>query len=85
MDKEKCRCLTKAFRTLRNRINKINERELRLVYQKNVLSFTNLIEQDNPVTPVTIHQRNLQILVTEILKLRKDLAPDKMKEVSYSG
>ena len=29
-----------------------------------------------------LHQRNLEVLVTKIFKLRKDIAPDIMKEVS---
>ena len=48
------------------------------LYQNNVSSFIDLLEQNNSVT---IHQRNLQVLVTEICKLRKDLAPDITKNL----
>ena len=44
-------------RNLKNRINKILEQALRLIYQNNALSITKLIERDNSVA---IHQRNLQ-------------------------
>ena len=43
-------------RQLNNRINKIHERALRLVYKDNKLTFNDLLELDNSVT---IHQRNL--------------------------
>ena len=55
-------------RTMNNRINKIHEKTLRLVYkdEKN-LSLDDLLKKDKSVS---IHQRNLQILATEIFKLR---------------
>ena len=65
-------------RELNNRINKIRERALRLVYQDNSLPFAEPLEKDNSVT---IHQRNLQVLATEIFKLKNGLAPEIMKEV----
>ena len=65
-------------RELKNRINRIHERALRLVYQDNNLSFAELLEKDNSVI---IHQKNLQVLATEIFKLKNGLAPEIMKEV----
>ena len=65
-------------RELKNRINRINERALRLVYQDNSLSFAELFEKDNSVT---IHQTNLQALATEIFKLKNGLALEILKEV----
>ena len=53
-------------RALNNRINKMHERALRLVY----LSFSGLLELDSAVT---IHERNLQVLVTEIFKVKNNL------------
>ena len=94
MDFEKWRTLMNAFvisqfnycpliwmfhnRALNNRINKIHERALRLVYQNKNLSFSELLELDNAVT---IHQRNLQVLVTEIFKVKNNLSPEIMKQV----
>ena len=51
-------------RELSNRINRIHERALRLVYQDNNLSFAELLEKDNSVT---IHQKNLQVLERKFL------------------
>ena len=51
-----------------NRINRIHKRALRLVvYQNNNVPFSELLELDNPVT---IHQRNLHVLLTEIFKAK---------------
>ena len=63
---------------LNNRINKIQEWALRLVYKDNKLTFDDLLKLDNSVTT---HQRNLQILVTEIFKVKNSLAPEIMAEV----
>ena len=65
-------------RQLNNRINKIQERALRLVYKDNKLTFDDLLKLDNSVT---IHQRNLQILATEIFKVKNSLAPEIITEV----
>ena len=64
-------------RQLNNRINKIQERALRLVYKDNKLAFDDLLELDNSIT---IHQRNLQILATETFKVKNSLAPEIMRE-----
>ena len=65
-------------RQLNNRINKIQERALRLVCKDSKLTFDDLLKLDNSVT---IHQRNLQILATEIFKVKNSLAPKIMTEV----
>ena len=65
-------------RTLNNRINNIHERALRLTYKDNKSSFKELLEKDHSVT---VHHKNLQVLVTEIFKVINDLAPDIMKDV----
>ena len=52
----------------KNRVNKIHERALRLVYDDSLyLGFDELLIKDNPVS---IHQRNLQLLATEICKVK---------------
>ena len=94
MDLPKRRVLMKAFitsqfsycpliwmyrsRTLNNRINNIHERALRLTYKDNQSSFKELLEKDYSVT---VHYKNLQALVTEIFKIKNNLAPDIMKDV----
>ena len=65
-------------RTLNNRINNIHERALRLTYKDNKSSFKQLLEKDHSVT---VHQKNLQVLVTEIFKVKNNLAPDIMKDL----
>ena len=65
-------------RTLNNRINNIHERALRLTYKDNQSSFKELLEKDHSVT---VHHKNLQALVTEIFKVKNDLAADIMKDV----
>ena len=65
-------------RQLNNRINKIQERALRLLNKDKKLTFDDILNLDNSVT---IHQQNLQILVTEIFKVKNSLAPEIMIEV----
>ena len=67
---------------MNNRINKIHEKTLRLVYkdEKN-LSLDDLLKKDKSVS---IHQRNLQILATEIYKAKNDLGPEIMKDIFHS-
>ena len=64
--------------TLNNRINNIHERALRLTYKDNQSSFKELLEKDHSVT---VHHKSVQALVTEIFKVKSDLAPDIMKAV----
>ena len=75
-------------RTLNNRINILRKRDLRLTYKENQFSFKELLEKDHSVT---IHHKNLQVLVTEIFKVKNDfteifkvkndLTPDIMNDV----
>ena len=65
-------------RTLNNRINRLHERALRLVYKDSKLSFEALLEQD---FSFTIHHRNLQKLATEIYKVKNDISPTFMKNI----
>ena len=63
---------------LNNRTNKIHKRALRLVYKDNKLTFNELLKLDSSVT---MHQQNLQILATEIIKVKNSLASEIMTEV----
>ena len=68
-------------RTLNNRINKIHERGLRLLYKNETfLSFDDLLKSDRSVS---IHQKNLQILATEIYKTKNDFGPKIMKDTFH--
>ena len=53
-------------RIINNKINRLHERCLRLLYGDKSSSFEKLLEQDKSVT---IHTRNLQILATKIFKV----------------
>ena len=65
-------------RKLNNRINNIHERALRIVYRDYESTFQQLLKQNKSVS---IHQRNLQILATEIFKTKNGLNPVIMENV----
>ena len=64
--------------TLNNCINIIHGRALRLTYKQNKSSFKQLLGKDHSVA---VHQKNLQVIVIEIFKVKSNLAPDIMKDV----
>ena len=65
-------------RTLNNRINKLHEMALRLVYKESKLTFEELLRKDNSFS---IHHRNLQKLATEMYKVHNDLSPAIMLKI----
>ena len=65
-------------RNLNNRINKIHERALRLVYNDNISSFEDLLIKDNSVS---IHKMNIQMLAIELYKVKNDIGPEILKDV----
>ena len=67
---------------MNNRIDKLHEKTFRLVYKdEKGLSLDDLLKKGKSVS---IHQRNLQILETEIYKARNGLGPKIMKDIFYS-
>jgi len=60
-------------RASNNRINKLHERSLRLVYDDYVSSFDELLIKDGSFT---IHHQNIQNLALEIYKAIHDLSPN---------
>ena len=95
MDQNKRRMLMKAFlisqfsycpltwmfhsRNTENRVNKIHERALRLVYDdKPYLSFDELLIKDKSVS---IHQRNLQFLAIEKFKVKNGVSTGLTKDI----
>ena len=60
-------------RKLNNRINKIHERSLRLVYDDNFSNFEELLNKDDSVT---IHERNIQVLAIELYKVVNKISPE---------
>ena len=59
-------------RNLNNKINKIHERSLRIVYNDDTSSFDELLRKDNSVS---IHHRNIQALAIEMYKAKNNLSP----------
>ena len=59
-------------------INKIHERALRLIYPSySKLTFKELLDKNKTVS---IHQKNLQVLATEIFKAKLNISPERLKE-----
>ena len=67
-------------RIINNKINRLHERCLRLIYEDKSLSFRKLLEQDKSVT---MHTRNLQILATEMLKVYRNIFPPIFSEIFH--
>ena len=65
-------------RTLNNKINKLHEKVLRLVYDDRQSTFEELLNLDKSLT---IHQRNLQVLATDLYKVHHGLAPELMNDI----
>ena len=94
MSQDKLRILLKAFiesqfnycpliwmchsKKMHNRINKLHERALRVVYKDKNLTFEDLLEKDQAFT---IHERNLQKLAVEMYKVKNGLCPEVMKDL----
>ena len=68
-------------RRLSTNINSIHERALKITYQDNTSTFQELINKDNSVS---IHHCNLQVLATEMFKIRRGLSLEILKETFVS-
>ena len=65
-------------RTLNNKINRLHERALRIVYKNNNLNFQELLEKDGSLT---IHHKNSQRLAIEMYKIENHLSPLPMQQL----
>ena len=65
-------------RKLNNKINRLHERCLRVVYNDRLSTFEELMNKDNSVS---IHHRNIQCLATEMFKVHLGEAPQILNEV----
>ena len=65
-------------RIINKKINRLHERCLRIIYCDNQSSFEELLEKDNSVS---IHDRNIQILATEMYKVSKNMSPPQITEL----
>ena len=57
-------------------MNSLHQRALRVVYRDYITTFSKLLSKDKSVT---IHQRNLQLLATEVFKIKNELIPEIVK------
>ena len=64
--------------TLNNKINRLHESALRVVYKNENSSFQEVLDKDNSIT---IHQRNLQQLAIEMYEINNHLSPLRMQEL----
>ena len=65
-------------RETNNRINRIHEKSLHLAYDNYESNFQTRLEKDNSMS---IHDKDLQLLLTEIYKTIHSLNPSFMKEI----
>ena len=65
-------------RALNNKINSIHERALRITYSDRTSTFEELLNKDNSAS---IHHRNLQVLVIELYKVKRNMAPEILNEL----
>ena len=64
---------------MEHRINKIHEGALGLIYPSDSkLTFKELLDKNKTVS---IHQKNLQVLATEIFKVKLNISPKILKEL----
>jgi hypothetical protein len=65
-------------RTLKNKINRLHERCLRLIYCDKISSFEELLEQDGTMS---IHHLNIQALATQMYKVSTDKCVPIVKDI----
>ena len=61
-----------------NLINKVHERSLRLTYRDETKDFQQILTEQNEIT---VHQRDLQVLMTEVYKTVNSIAPPIMNSL----
>ena len=68
-------------RKMEHSINKIHERTLRLIYPSDPkLTFKELLDKKKTVS---IRQKNLQVLATDIFKVKLNISPEILKELFF--
>ena len=65
-------------RCLNNKINRLHERCLRMIYNDKISNFEELLNKDNSVS---IHHSNIHALAIEMYKVANDMSPEIMNEV----
>ena len=67
-------------RNLNNKINRLHEHCLRVIYNDKTSSLEQLLENDNSVS---IHHRNIQTLVIEMYQVTNGLSPEINLDITY--
>ena len=65
-------------REMNNRINRIHERSLRIVYKNKQSTFQELLDRDKSVS---VHHSNIRKLAIEIFKVKNNLSPEILNDV----
>ena len=65
-------------RALNNKINRLHERCLHIIYNDKSSTFKELLEKDNSVS---IHYRNIQALAIEMYKVANGMSPEIVNEI----
>ena len=65
-------------RTINNKINRLHERCLRLIYNDKISSFESFLER---YSSVTIYHRNIRLLAIEMYKVKNGLFPVTFSEI----
>ena len=65
-------------RALNNKINRLHERFLRMIYNDKASTFKELLEKDNSVS---IHYRNIHTVAIELYKVANGMCPEIMNEI----
>ena len=65
-------------RALNNKINRLHERCLRIIYNDKTSTFKELLEKDNSIS---IHYRNIQALVIKMYKVANGMSLEIMNEI----
>ena len=65
-------------RALSNKINRVHERCLRIIYKDKTSTFKELLEKDNSFS---IHYRNIQAFAMEMYKVANGMSPEIMNEI----
>ena len=67
-----------SYRIINKKTNRLHKRCLQIIYGDNQSSFEEMQEKDSSVS---LHERNIQILATEMYKVRKAMSPPQINEL----
>ena len=72
-------CCNRIDQIIHNKIDRLHELSLRLIYSGKTSDFSELLEKDGSVS---VHYQNIRQLQTEMFKVSKGLCPENAKGVS---